>query len=224
MDPDERKILSILSNTNKTLFDAQKSNSHRIGAIKELMQDTRLERLEHTSIRSLDSSLTELRDEIYYMLTFSREYMDVLAKIDAVNLYDAAEIIVEIEDVRRFKNLKHFLSYAGLAPVVKKGKYYSKVKKYQTGDVVANKKQDPIDYCENLKVVLMRCAKKLIRQDPQYKTMYHLYFRDYKYKHPTYKHKRLELMALKKVSVKFATFIYREFLKIAKYEEEENET
>ena len=188
------------------------------------MQDTRLERLEHTSIRSLDSSLTELRDEIYYMLTFSREYMDVLAKIDSVNLYDAAEIIVEIEDVRRFKNLKHFLSYAGLAPVVKKGKYYSKVKKYQTGDVIANKKQDPIDYCESLKVVLMRCSKKLIRQDPTYKRMYHLYFRDYKYKHPTYKHKRLELMALKKVSVKFATFIYREFLKIAKYEEEENET
>ena len=120
MDSDERKILSILSNTNKTLFDAQKSNRHRIEAIKELMQDTRLERLEHTSIRSLDSSLTELRDEIYYMLTFSREYMDVLAKIDSVNLYDAAEIIVEIEDVRRFKNLKHFLSYAGLLQLLKR--------------------------------------------------------------------------------------------------------
>ena len=44
------------------------------------MQDTRLERLEHTSIRSLDGSLTELRDEIYYMLTLYR-YTEIKSSV-----------------------------------------------------------------------------------------------------------------------------------------------
>lgn len=221
MDPDERKVLSILVNTNKTLFDAQKSNKHRVNAMENVMQTARLKQLENISIISLDLPLTDLRDEIFQMLQFSREYLDVLQKIDAVNLYDAAEIIVEVDDIRRFKNLRHFISYAGLSPVVKKGKKYFKVQKNNCGVIVANKKQDPIDYCENLKIVLTRCAKKLIYQSNDYKIYYHLVFKDLKEKHPDYPRKRIEFMALKKVTIKFATFIYIEFNKIADFEEEE---
>ena len=65
MDADERKVLSILSNTNKTLFDAQKSNRHRIEGIRSEVQKSRVEQLEKISIRSMDSALDELRDEIY---------------------------------------------------------------------------------------------------------------------------------------------------------------
>ena len=110
MDADERKVLSILSNTNKTLFDAQKSNMHRINGMDEEVQDNRIDRLEKISIRSMDSALDELRNEIYNMLRFSREYMDFLANIEAINIYDAAELITEIDNILRFKNLKHFLS------------------------------------------------------------------------------------------------------------------
>lgn len=223
MDAEERKVLSVLSNTNKTLFDAQKSNKHRIEALKPYVQQARIQRLEHISIRSIDSSLDELRNEIFNMLQFSREYLDVLKDIDAVNLYDAAEIIVEVDDVLRFNNLRHFISYSGLAPVVKNGKHYSKMVKHHRGTIIANKKQDPIDYCENLKVVLTRCAKKLIRQSKEYNEYYSECFKQLQYKNPTYATKRLELMALKKVTIKFAKFIYHNFYKIAQLEKEEEE-
>ena len=221
MDAEERRVLSVLSNTNKTLFDAQKNNKHRIEMMRPCIQDARIDRLEQISIRSIDTSLNSLRDEIFKMLQFSHEYIDLLKDIDAVNLYDAAEIIVEIGDVTRFKNFNHFKSYAGLAPVVKKGKHYSKVKPHINGVIIANKKQDPINYCENLKVVLTRCTKKLIRQSSQYNDYYNEVFRKLQYDHPTYPNKRLELMELKKSTIKFSSFIYSEFNKIAKMEEKE---
>lgn len=223
MDKDERKVLSILSNTNKTLFDAQKSNRHRIEGIRSEVQQPRVEQLEQISIRSMDNALDELRNEIYNMLRFSREYMDFLVNIDAVNIYDAAEIITEIDNILRFKNIKHFISYAGLAPVTKRGKHFSKMNSTSTGIIIANKKQDPIDYCENLKIVLTRCTKKLIRQDDDYKTHYHMAFYNLKQKHSNYPRKRIELMALKKTTIKFAKHVYREFYKIAKFEELEND-
>lgn len=223
MDADERKVLSILSNTNKTLFDAQKSNRHRIEGIRSEVQKSRVEQLEKISIRSMDSALDELRDEIYNMLRFSREYMDFLVNIDAINIYDAAEIITEIDNILRFKSVKHFISYAGLAPVTKRGKHFSKVNSTSTGIIIANKKQDPIDYCENLKIVLTRCTKKLIRQNNEYKMHYHTTFYNLKQKHPDYPHKRIELMSLKKTTIKFAKYVYREFYKIAKFEELEND-
>ena len=221
MDAEERKVLSILSNTNKTLFDAQKNNKRRIEVIKPFAQDIRVDRLEQISIRSIDTSLNSLRDEIFKMLQFSHEYIDILKDIDAVNLYDAAEIIVEIGDIKRFKNFNHFKSYAGLAPVMKKGKHYSKIKPHAKGVIVANKKQDPINYCENLKIVLTRCTKKLIRQSPIYHEYYNEVFKKLQYDHLTYPNKRLELMALKKSTIKFSSFIYVEFNKVAKMEEKE---
>lgn len=223
MDADERKVLSILSNTNKTLFDAQKSNRHRIEGIGSEVQKSRVEQLEQISIRSMDSALDELRDAIYNMLRFSREYMDFLIDIDAVNIYDAAEIITEVGDVLRFKNMKHFISYAGLAPVVKKGRHFSKITSTSTGIIIANKKQDPIDYCENLKIVLTRCTKKLIHQNDDYKKYYHKIFFNLRQEHRDYSHKRIELMSLKKTTIKFARHIYRRFYEIAEYERLEND-
>lgn len=221
MNPDERMVLSILVNTNKTLYDAQKSNKHRINAIKNNMQKSRVDTLEQISIDSLNAPLANLRNEINTMLQFSHEYLDVLKKIDAINLYDVAEIIVEVGDIRRFKTQRRFISYAGLAPVVKKGKYYSKVKKHNNGIIVANKKQDPVDYCENLKVVLTRCAEKLRYQSDEYKMYYDFMFHTLKYKNPTYPKKRIEKMALKKVTIRFAKFVYQEFNRVADFEEEE---
>lgn len=224
MDADERQILSIISNTNKTLFDAQKRNKHRINSIKFDIQESRMEQLVDISIKSIDAPLSELRDEIYKRLRFSREYVDILEKHKVVNLYDAVEIIVEIDDILRFKNFKHFLSYAGLAPVIKKGKSFYKIQdKNHNGIIIANKKHYPVNYCENLKKVFDRCTNKLIKHDYNYKQYYHKMHYYYKQKHPNYPQERIERMAFKKVTVKFANYIYNEFKKIALYEKEEAE-
>ena len=217
MDPDKRKILSIYVNINKTLYDAQKSNKHCINMMKDEMQYDGLQILEDISVNSLNDSLDVLRDEIYKMLQFSHEYLDVLKDIEAVNLYDAAEIIVEIGNIRRFGSVRHFISYAGLTLV----KYYSKMKSNSNEIVVANKKQKPVDYYENLKIVLTRCAKKMIYQSNEYADYYDICIGSFRQSHPNYPQGRIEVMALKKVTIRFATFIYNEFNKIADFEEME---
>lgn len=218
MNADERRVLSILVNTNQTLYAAKKSNNHRINSFEEIPKN-RYNSLYNVSVATMEEPLDILRDEIYNMLNFTVEYIDVLSQIEAVNIYDAAEIIVEIGDIKRFQNKKHFLSYCGLSPVMKKnGKYY-KITKNRDYNIVANRKQDSIDYCENLKKVLMRCSQKLIIMDPEYKEYYQNYKRQYQLKHMNYSLKRLHLMALKKVTIKFANLIYKEFKDIAIIEE-----
>lgn len=221
MDSDERRILAILSNTNKTIFDARKSNIHRIKGIEHFIGHKRLNRLKSVSVDSLNEPLDILRDEIYKMLLFSREYTMVLSKIDVINIYDATEIIVEVGDIRRFKKKSHFISYAGLSPIIKKGGIYSKITKYSKGEKVANKKQDPVGYCENLKTVLTRCAKKLIQQNNKYKNYYNSQRIRLKQSNPLYKQERINLMALKKTTIKFANYIYKKFNEIADLEEYE---
>ena len=226
MDADERRILAILSNTNKTIYDAQKSNVHRIKGIEHFFGKPRLNRLRSVSVDALNEPLDILRDEIYSMLLFSREYTTVLSKIDAVNIYDATEIIVEIGDIRRFKKKSQFISYAGLSPIIKKGGIYSKITKYNKGTRVANKKQDPVGYCENLKNVLMRCTKKLIQEDNQYKNYYNEQKVRLKRANPLYHYERIALMALKKTTIVFAKYIYKKFNEIAileEYEKKEDE-
>ena len=221
VDADERRILAILLNTNRSIFDAQKSNTHRIKAIEHFIGHKRLNKLKTVSVDLLDEPLDNLRNEIFNMLMFSREYTMILKNIDVVNIYDATEIIVEIGDIRRFKTKGHFISYAGLAPVVRKGGIYSKVTKYNKGKKVANKKQDPVGYCENLKTVLTRCTKKLIQQDNRYKSYYNNQRIRLKRDNPMYHNERINLMALKKTTIKFAKYIYKEFNKIVELEEYE---
>lgn len=218
MDKNEREVLMILFKTNQTLFEAQKSNKHRISSLG-VINDSRYNRLENISIISLDDALELLHMEIRNILMFSPEYMGFLSNMAAINIYDAAEIIVEIGDITRFKNRKHFLSYIGLPPIEKHGNRYSKIKKYGNGKHIAGKKQDPIDYCENLKNVIMKCTVKLIKSDYNYQLYYDNAKKQYKSKHPMYNRKRLHLMALKKTAILFAKTIYKEFNKVVQNEE-----
>ena len=119
MDTYERKILTILFSTNKTLHEAKVSNQYRLNSIKEL-NDSARQKMEDVSVAPLELPLQKIRNEIYNTLIFSREYVDFLSNLPAINLYDASEIIVEIGDISRFKNRKHFISYAGLSPVEKR--------------------------------------------------------------------------------------------------------
>ena len=220
MDDHERKVLTILFSTNKTLHEARISNQYRLDSITRL-NDKYRHKMEDVSVTPLELPLQKIRNEIYNTLIFSREYVDFLSDISSVNIYDSAEIIVEIGDISRFKNRKHFLSYAGLAPVVKKNHKTYKVTKYGGGIRVANKKYDNINYCENLKVALTRCAQKMINTDSEYKKCYENKIKYYQYKHPKYKQKRLHLMALKQVTIKFAKLVYHKFKDIKEIEEYE---
>lgn len=221
MNDYERKILTILFFTNKTLHDAKISNEYRLGAITQI-NDTYRQKMEDVSITPLELPLQKIRNEIYNCLIFSREYVDLLSNIPSINIYDAAEIIVEIGDIGRFKNRKHFFSYSGLAPVVKKNNKTYKMTKYQKGIHVANKKYDNINYCENLKVALTRCTQKMINNnDEGFREYYNEKMQYYQYKHPKYGKKRLHLMALKKTTIRLANIIYNSFKEIKDIEEYE---
>ena len=221
MDDYERKALTILFSTNKTLHEAKTSNEYRLSSITQL-NDKYRQKIKDVSVAPLELPLQKIRNQIYNTLIFSREYVDVLSNIPSINIYDSAEIIVEIGDVSRFKNRKHFLSYAGLAPVVKKNNRTYKVTKYGGGVRVANKKYDNINYCENLKVALMRCTQKMINnKDNDYAKYYQNRVQYYQYKHPKYNKKRLHLMALKKTTIRFANFIYNSFNQIKEIEDYE---
>lgn len=221
MDSHERKILTILFSTNKTLHEAKVSNKYRLDSITELNESAH-QKIEDVSITPLELPLQKIRNEIYNTLIFSREYLDFLSNIPAINLYDAAEIIVEIGDIGRFSNRKHFIAYAGLSPVEKRknNKVY-KVTKNKKGIHVANKKYDNVDYCENLKVALTRCTQKIINDDDEYKKFYEDKFQYYQYRHPKYNKKRLHLMALKKTTIRFANQVYYEFKVIKDIEDYE---
>ena len=220
MDEYERKVLTILFSTNKTLYDAQTSNKYRLNNITELNESAQ-ERMVNISITPLDLPLQKIRHEIYTRLLFAREYVDFLSNIGYINLYDCAEIIVEIGDIGRFKNCNKFISYAGLAPVERRnGKVY-KIKKHTKGKHVASKKYDNIDYCENLKVALTRCTQKIINNDDDYKQRYDKKVKYYQFKHPKYSKKRLHLMALKKMTIIFAKEVYSRFKTIKEIEDYE---
>ena len=220
MDTYERKVLTILFSTNKTLHEARTSNEYRLASITQINDEYR-KKMEDVSIAPLELPLQKIRNEIYNTLIFSREYVDFLSKIPSINLYDCAEIIVEIGDITRFKNRKHFISYAGLSPVIKKDKKTYKVTKYNKGVCVANKKYDNINYCENLKVALTRCTQKMINNDTDYKKYYDDKIKYYQYKHSKYSKKRLHLMALKKATIRFANTVYNEFNQIKEVEDYE---
>lgn len=220
MDEYERKVLTILFSTNKTLHEAKISNKYRLGSITEL-NEKYMQKMEDVSVAPLDLPLQKIRNEIYNILIFSREYVDFLSNIPAINIYDAAEIIVEIGDIGRFQNRKHFISYAGLAPVIKKNNKTYKVSKYQKGICVANKKYDDVDYCENLKIALTRCTQKMINNDKKYEEYYENKFFYYQSKHVKYHKKRLHLMALKKTTIFFANQVYNKFKYIKDIEDYE---
>lgn len=224
MDEHELKVLTILFLTNKTLHEARSSNQYRLKAITDLTDSYRL-KMRNLSILPLDDRLSDIRNEIYSILILSREYLDFLSHFKDINIYDAAEIIVEIGDINRFHNRNHFLSYAGLAPVDKKGDKVYKVSKYKKGIHVANKKYDNIDYCENLKVCLTKCTQKIIKGKGNniYKDIYNDKFNYYHLEHPMYKRKRIHYMALKQATIRFAKDIYYNFSNIKDIEDYEKE-
>lgn len=221
MEDYERRALAMLFFTNKTLYQAQTSNKYRLNNFTELNESSQ-QRMNDISIVSLDISLQKIRHEIYTRLSVSREYVDFLSNIGYINLYDCAEIIVEVGDIGRFKNRNCFISYAGLAPVAKHNNKVYKITKHNKYKHVASKKYDDIDYCENLKVALTRCTQKMINNDDNvYKQYYDKKFQEYHFKHPMYTKKRLHLMALKKSTIKFAKEVYSNFKEIKELEDYE---
>ena len=85
MNTYERKILTILFSTNKTLHEAKVSNEYRLNSITEINNEYR-QKMEDVSISPLELPLQKIRNEIYNCLIFSREYVDVLSNISSINI------------------------------------------------------------------------------------------------------------------------------------------
>ena len=83
MNTYERKILTILFSTNKTLHEAKVSNEYRLNSITEINNEYR-QKMEDVSISPLELPLQKIRNEIYNCLIFSREYVDVLSNISSI--------------------------------------------------------------------------------------------------------------------------------------------
>jgi hypothetical protein len=217
MDDAQLQVLNILINTNKTLFEAKKSNKSRINNFIGLTNDAR-NSLINISINSLDAPLDLLYKKIKQTISFIPEYYDCLEHIDGISIYDAGELIVLIKDINRFKNKNSFIYYCGLSPVNKMGNSYQKItkKNKQYGEIIGNPKQDTskIQYNDRLNKVILKVVKKLIKYNPEYKQMYNEYFDKYLFKHSNYTMKHIKYMTQRKIAVKFARFLYTEFYKI----------
>ena len=70
MDTYERKLLTILFSTNKTLHEAKVSNQYRLNSITELNDDAR-QKMEDVSVGPLELPFQKIRNEIYNTLIFS---------------------------------------------------------------------------------------------------------------------------------------------------------
>ena len=78
MDEYERKVLTILFSTNKTLHEAKTSNEYRLDSITQI-NNTYRQKMKDVSITPLELPLQKIRNEMYNCLIFAREYVDFLA-------------------------------------------------------------------------------------------------------------------------------------------------
>ena len=90
MNEYDLKVLTILFSTNKTLHEAYTSNVYRLDAIPELNDDYKVQ-LKNTSIKPIESPLQKIRNEMYNILIFSKEYVNFLANINNKMSYEEAD-------------------------------------------------------------------------------------------------------------------------------------
>lgn len=225
MDSTDLSVLKILVETNKTLYNAQKSNRMRINSFKDITNNG-YNYLETISVDSLDNPLEIIKEEIKNNIVYFLEYTDYLKHINEVTLYDAAELIVLIGNINRFNSKSKFVSYCGFAPMIQmNGKIYNfsdkrVVNSNNHKNVVGNAKSytKNINYNERLKDLILKVVRKLIIYNEKYKVYYEGYFDWYINRHPDYNVKHIEYMAKRRVCKMFVEEIYKNFKKINEVE------
>lgn len=175
------KLLKILNPTNNSIFMTKKSILARINDLDEL-NDLGERFFEKNVVNQLDIIIKSLNSNIYRLLMQIPIYIDFLSYIKVLNVYDCSDLLLEINDINRFKTFGAFLSYSGFAP---------------------NKKGN-----QKLYKILLRISNKL-RRDRSYQIIYSIYFDEYKEKHPNWDEKGIEVLANKKMMITFLKRLYK---------------
>lgn len=176
------QLLQLLNTTSKKLFETKKGTAIRIDNFENLNY-LGYKYLYGAVINPLNESIELLNKEIFRLLNDIPIYRDYLKEFDAINIYDASNIIVEIEDIKRFKKFGHLLSYAGFSPKKNNGN-------------------------KTLYQHLIRIAYKLSKNKP-YDVYYEIHFNEYKDRYPEYNEERIRIMAYRKVIKHFLQRLYK---------------
>lgn len=175
------QILKILSDIAETTFRTRRSTISRIEAsgFPEENQKT----LKEEIITPLNNTIDYISNEIRSTLVMVPIYNFFLQHQKGINIYDAAQLISILEDVKNFKTFGNLFSYSGFVPNSKR-------------------------YNKKLHKLLLRISYKLIKSNPQYQFFFEMNFNKYAEKYPNYSKNHIENMAKRIVIKKFLKNLY----------------
>lgn len=175
------KILKILSDVAETTFRTKKSSISRIesgGFSKEGEAQLKKE-----IIKPLDDALDYIFIEIRKVLNQIPIYTFFLQQQNGINIYDAAQLVSILKDIRYFDTFADLMSYSGFIPNAK-------------------------NYNKKFHKLLQRISYKLIQKNPQYQFVFDMNVKKYSELHPNYSQEHIENMAKRIVVKKFLKNLY----------------
>lgn len=185
-----------------------------------------LEDMEKHIIDPLKKPLGILKIKIETLINFIPIYNDYLKNIKGLSLFDAAELIVLINDVDLYPR-DNFISYAGFSPIVscKKG-YTGKMKKnkdYSNCKVIGDEKSVTanVSYNERLKKQVIKIVDKLIQYNDEYQDSYNNEWAIQRIKNPNATKKHITYKSKRKLCIKFLKEYRRQKVEILKRAEED---
>lgn len=201
------RVLRVLVDTNTRILETQKSNKNRLKNIKGLSKFG-LDSLYDEVIEPLKKPLGILKMRIQTMLEFIPIYKDYLKNIDGLSMFDAAQLIVLIDDVD-IKQRDKYLAYCGFSPVAVCNKgYVSKMKKgvdYSDCDIIGDEKSKTpnVSYNERLKKHIIKIVDKLIEGNGEYQDMFNTEWAKERMKDSKVSKKHVTYRAKRKLCIEF---------------------
>lgn len=180
------EALKILINISKNLHRSKKSNYSRIRNNK-LFNEKGKDKLINQVINPLDLALLEIGNEISHFLETIPIYNIFLRHVNGINLYDSAELICEIKDIKKFQTSNNLLAYAGIYP-------------------------NAHNYNKNLHKMLLRISHKLVRYNAVYEFIYSNAYKKYSLLNTNEEH--IEAMARRIVIKKFLQNLFTHWIKL----------
>lgn len=175
------KILKILSDVAETTFRTKKSSISRIESGGFSKEGEKL--LKQEIIKPLDDTLDYIFIEIKKVLNQVPIYTFFLQHQNGINIYDAAQLISILKDIRSFNTFSDLMSYSGFIP-------------------------DAKNYNKKFHKLLQRISYKLIQKNSQYQFIFEINVQKYSKLHPNYSKEHIDNMAKRIVVKKFLKNLY----------------
>ena len=132
-------------------------------------------------------AILEVGNEISRFLETIPIYNIFLRHVNGINLYDSAELVCEIKDIKKFNTSNNLLAYAGMYPNAQ-------------------------NYNKNLHKLLLRISHKLVRYNPVYDFVYTNAYNKYSSLNTNEEH--IEAMARRIVIKKFLQNLFTHWIKL----------